>query len=411
METPTASEQLLGALGSFYQQITELSLPELGLNLGLTLLVTAVAWGLGVGFRRLVQFGVHKAPVTAGADSHVRVSRVARFTRGVVGFGLFVAATMLVAQVWGLDIAAWLSAGVGEKLVAATIRIGILLVIGFAALELAGFMVDRLLGRMAENASTQRRAGQLHTLAPLLRSFARGVIMVMFALMILSEAGVKIGPLLAGAGVVGIAVGFGAQTLVKDFLTGMFLIIEDIVSVGDIVNIGGSGGLVEEMTLRTIRLRDFDGTLHVFPYSEAQVIHNLTKTFSYYVFNLTVTYASDVDRALRIMRDTGEKMQAEPEFADKILEPIEVVGVDSFEERGVLLKARVKTRPAAQWTVGREYNRRIKAAFERDGVEIASPTMKLLALQDGAPESLAETEAPEPEAREPARRAQGARQG
>lgn len=406
METPTASEQLLGALGSFYRQITRLSLPELGVNLGLTLLVAALAWGLGLGFRRLVQLGVHKAPVAGDADTHMRASRVARFTRGVVGFGLFVAAVVLVARVWGLDIAAWLSAGVGEKLVAAAIRIGILLVIGFAVLEVIAFLVDRLLGRMAESASTQRRAGQLNTLAPLLRSFARGVVMVIFAMMVLSEAGVKIGPLLAGAGVVGIAVGFGAQTLVKDFLTGMFLIIEDIVSVGDIVNIGGFGGLVEEMTLRTIRLRDFDGTLHVFPYSEAQVIHNLTKTFSYYVFNLTVTYESDVDRALQIMRDTGAAMQAEPAFADKILEPIEVVGVDSFEDSGVLLKARVKTQPAAQWTVGREYNRRIKAAFEREGVEIAYPAMKLLTPVSAAPESLAETEASEP-----ARRAQGARQG
>ncbi len=194
----------------------------------------------------------------------------------------------------------------------------------------------------------------------------------------LGKLGVKIGPLLAGAGVVGVALGFGAQTLVKDFLTGIFLIVEDIVSVGDIVRIGDSGGLVEQMTLRTIRLRDFDGTVHVFPYSEAQVLHNLTKSFSYYVFDLQVPYASDLDAALAIMRRVGARLKADPDFADKILEPIEVVGVDSLADSGVVLKARIKTPPLQQWTVGREYNRRIKLAFDEAGVEIPFPHLKIV---------------------------------
>jgi len=204
----------------------------------------------------------------------------------------------------------------------------------------------------------------------------------------LSEVGVQIGPLLAGAGVVGIAVGFGAQTLVKDFLTGLFLIAEDIVSVGDIVRIGDSGGLVEEMTLRTIRLRDFDGALHVFPYGEAQVVHNLTKTFSYSVFDLQISYGSSIDAALRLMREVGEEMRLDPGFSDKILEPIEVVGVDNLADSGVVLKARIKTRPLEQWTVGREYNRRIKHAFDAAGVEIPFPHMKVV-LPEGQISELA----------------------
>ena len=189
--------------------------------------------------------------------------------------------------------------------------------------------------------------------------------------------------LLAGAGVVGIAVGFGAQTIVKDLLTGAFLIVEDIIAVGDVVNIGGSGGLVEKMTLRTIRLRDFDGTLHVLPYGEAQVVHNMTKSFSYYVFDLQVSYESDIDRALELMKTTGDELRADPAFADLILEPIEVVGVDGLGDNGVLLKARIKTRPLDQWTVGREYNRRIKLAFDAAGVEIPYPHMKLVVPQAG----------------------------
>jgi small conductance mechanosensitive channel len=195
---------------------------------------------------------------------------------------------------------------------------------------------------------------------------------------------VKIGPLLAGAGVIGVAVGFGAQTLVKDFLTGIFLIVEDIVSVGDVVQIAGSGGLVEDMTLRTIRLRDFDGTLHIFPYSEAQVIHNLTKSFSYYVFDLQISYDSDIDRAVDVMKSTGEALARDPAFASKILAPIEVVGVDGLADSGIRLKARIKTQPIEQWNVGREYNRRIKLAFDGAGIQIPYPHLKLV-LPESAP--------------------------
>ncbi|RRN63574.1 mechanosensitive ion channel family protein [Caulobacter sp. 602-1] len=166
--------------------------------------------------------------------------------------------------------------------------------------------------------------------------------------------------------------------MVKDFLTGIFLIVEDIVSVGDIIRIGDSGGLVEQMTLRTIRLRDFDGTVHVFPYSEAQVLHNLTKSFSYYVFDLQVSYRSDLDAALAIMKRVGARLKSDPDFADKILEPIEVVGVDSLADSGVVLKARIKTRPLQQWNVGREYNRRIKLAFDEAGVEIPFPHLQVV---------------------------------
>lgn len=384
MEKTTASEKLIGALGGFHRQFAALTPSELALNALLTLLVIGGAWALAAGFRRLVFFGVRQVPGPSDAHKQVRTTRVARFTRGVVNFGLSVAAVLLAAQVWGLDLAAWLSRGVGEHLVAAGVRVGVLLVIGFAALELAGFVIDRLLGRLVEKATAPRRAAQLNTLGPLLRSFARGAVMVVFAMMILSEAGVQIGPLLAGAGVIGIAIGFGAQTLVKDLLTGIFLIAEDTVSVGDVVSISNFGGLVEEMTLRTIKLRDYDGTLHVFPYSEAQVIHNMTKTFSYYVFNLQVSHASDVDRALQLMKDVGAQMQAEENFSGKILEPIEVVGVDGFTENGVVLKARIKTLPIQQWTVGREYNRRIKQAFAREGVEIPYPHVKLVAPEPTA---------------------------
>jgi small-conductance mechanosensitive channel len=145
--------------------------------------------------------------------------------------------------------------------------------------------------------------------------------------------------------------------------------------VGDFVRIGGFGGKVETMTLRTIRLRDMDGTLHVFPYSEAQVIHNQTKSFSYAVVAPKISYVSDIEKVPAIMREVGEQLQREKPWAGMILEPVEILGVDEFTDVGVVVKARVKTQPAKQWAVAREYQRRLKLAFDAQGVEIGYPNV------------------------------------
>jgi small conductance mechanosensitive channel len=282
-------------------------------------------------------------------------------------------AAYVIALIWGVDLIAWAASKAGQNVIHTFFRLLLLLAGAVFGNELARSIVNFGLARLAQQTSDPRRAGQIHTLGPLLRGLAQSMVITISTLMILGEIGVQIGPLIAGAGIVGIAVGFGAQTLVKDFLTGMFLVIEDVVSLGDIVTIGGFGGLVEKMTLRTIHLRDTDGTLHIFPYSEAQVVHNLTKTFGYYVFDLQVSYESDVDHALRVMADVGSQLQRDESFRDKILCPIEVMGVDGFADSGVKLKARFKTRPAERWKVGREYNRRIKLAFDAAGISIPYP--------------------------------------
>jgi len=248
-------------------------------------------------------------------------------------------------------------------------------------------VIDRLFNGLAHRAQNPRRAAQFHTLSPLVKGLTTGCLSIFIGLTVLSEIGVKIAPLLAGAGVVGVALGFGAQTLVKDFLTGLFLILEDVVSVGDSVKVGAFGGLVETMTLRTIRLRDVDGVLHVFPYSEAQVIHNQTKVFSYAVFERRISYVADVDHAIAVMREVGADVQADARLARAILEPIEVLGVDQFTDVGVVVKARMKTRPGDQWKVQREYNRRLKLAFDASHVEIGYPTVQAdRSLLDGRAE-------------------------
>lgn len=351
---------------------------ELVLNLALSGLVLGGAWFLARGARGLVRFGARRLPGPPNAEKTVRTSRAARFAGGVARVFLAVAAAFLVAAIWGFDAIVWASSGLGEDLVGAGLHLALLLVGAALAFELAGFAIAQGVKRISQGEADPRRIAQLNTLGPMLTGLAQVAIGVVAGLMALGEIGVEIGPLLAGAGIVGVALGFGAQSVVKDFLTGVFLIAEDIVSVGDIVQIGGFGGQVEKMTLRTIRLRDFDGSLHVFPYGEAQVIHNLTKTFSYYVFDLQVSYGSDIDKALQVMRVVGDDLKADPKFQDMILEPIEVVGVDSLGDNGVALKARIKTRPTQQWTVGREYNRRIKLAFDQEGIDIPYPHMQVV---------------------------------
>jgi len=374
----TASERILAGLKALIVHFTAMSPLAWTINLALTLGVSLLAVAAGRLAKRLARFGAHRLPGPPDAEKTVRTNRLARLAGRTVQVAATVIAVLVIAEIWSFNLLGWTATPLGARTLGAAMRLAVLLVAAVAAFELVGLAIGRAMDGFAGHAAEPRRRAQLATLGPLLAGIAQTAIVIIGVLMALSELGVKIGPLLAGAGVVGVALGFGAQTLVKDFLTGIFLIVEDIVSVGDIVRIGDSGGLVEQMTLRTIRLRDFDGTVHVFPYSEAQVLHNLTKTFSYYVFDLQVSYGSDLDAALAIMRRVGGRLKADPDFADKILEPIEVVGVDSLGDSGVVLKARIKTEPLQQWNVGREYNRRIKLAFDEAGVEIPFPHMQVV---------------------------------
>jgi moderate conductance mechanosensitive channel len=219
------------------------------------------------------------------------------------------------------------------------------------------------------------RRKRAQTIAGILRRGLSTIIWTTAVLMVLRELDVDITPVLTGAGIVGLAVGFGAQTLVRDVITGFFLIVEDQVRVGDAAMVNGTGGLVEELNLRTIVLRDFEGVVHVIPNGEIKTLANRTKDFSYYVIDLGVDYVDDTDRVTALIREAGADLQKDPSFAPFILEPVEVVGVDDFKESSVSVKLRIKTVPLKQWEVGRELRRRIKKVLNREGIR--SPLPKL----------------------------------
>jgi small conductance mechanosensitive channel len=220
----------------------------------------------------------------------------------------------------------------------------------------------------------QKRAD---TLIGILEKAGRIVIAALIGMLLLMQVGVNVAPLIAGAGVLGLAVGFGAQELVRDVITGFFILMENHMRVGDVAVINGTGGLVESIGLRTIVLRDLAGVVHIFQNGKIATLSNMTKEWSAMVFDVGVAYKEDTDRVVHVMREVAESLQEDPVFGEKIIEPMEIFGVDSFGDNAVVLKARLKTQPIEQWSVGREYRRRLKKAFDARGIEIPVPCRTL----------------------------------
>ncbi|MEI9476877.1 MAG: mechanosensitive ion channel family protein [Deltaproteobacteria bacterium] len=238
---------------------------------------------------------------------------------------------------------------------------------------LSGRLVDFLV-RKKEDPEFQKRA---QTLGSIVRYVSVFAILMIAAMMVLREFGIDIGPILAAAGIVGLAVGFGAQSLVKDVISGFFILLEDQIRVGDVVEIAGKGGLVEKINLKTTILRDLAGNVHYVPNGRIDVVTNMTKDYSRYVFDIGVAYREDVDEVIKVIKEVDEGLRNDPDFKDDILEPIEVLGLDQFANSAVVIRARTTTKPIKQWRVGREFNRRLKKIFDERNIEIPFPHVTL----------------------------------
>ena len=211
------------------------------------------------------------------------------------------------------------------------------------------------------------------TLTQVVGDVARVVILGVGGMMLLSEVGVDLKPLLAAAGLGGLAIGFGGQSLVKDVISGFFILLEDSIRVGDVVEVAGVSGVVEEVKLRTITLRDLSGNVHIVPNGVIDKVKNMTKLYSYAMFDVGVAYREDVDEVMELLKAIADELQADPAFKGDMLEPLEMLGVDQFADSAVVIKCRIKTQPAKQWLIGREMNRRIKKTFDAQGIEIPFP--------------------------------------
>jgi small conductance mechanosensitive channel len=255
------------------------------------------------------------------------------------------------------------------------LRIALIIAGGYALIWLSGALIRRLESELKTGTTValEERVKRVRTLGALLQHTFGAAVFAVGLLMILRELDVDITPILTGAGIVGLAVGFGAQTLVKDVITGFFLILENQLRVGDVAVINGVNGLVEAINLRTIVLRDQEGAVHIFPNGSITTLANRTKDYSYAVLDVTVALAEDLDRVARILRRIGTELAADPEFGPRLLEPLEVLGVDALDTSQATVKIRVKTLPRRQWDVARELRRRIKDAFDAERVLRPSP--------------------------------------
>jgi moderate conductance mechanosensitive channel len=267
---------------------------------------------------------------------------------------------------------------IGLNSVQGLIRITIIVIVAYIVTRLLRSALNRmeaLLIRATQKTETTPGAAamRIRTLVSVLWTIGCGLLWFVVVLIAFSQIGVNIGPIVAGAGVVGLAVGFGAQHLVRDLVSGFFILLENQIRVGDIAVINGRTGSVEGITFRTVVLRDQAGMVHVFPNGTINTLANATLDWSAEVLDVTLPYWVDTDRVMEIMRRVGAEMKDEKEFASVMLEPIEVFGVDNFTEALVTVKVRVKTLPGKQTLVGREFRRRFKYALPAHGIVIASP--------------------------------------
>lgn len=230
----------------------------------------------------------------------------------------------------------------------------------------------------ADDAEDQRR---VETLARAIRYLVNIIIMAITGMLVLSEVGISIAPILGAAGVVGIAVGFGAQSLVKDYFTGFFMLLEDQIRVGDVVKVADQGGLVEEVTLRHVRLRGYDGSVHFIPNSLIDKVTNMTLEYSYALMDVGVAYREDLDEVFRVIRETGAALRRDEVFGLKIIEDLELAGVENWGDSAVNIRFRIKVVPLEQWNVRREFLKRLKAAFDAQGIEIPYPHLTVYAGQ------------------------------
>ena len=257
-------------------------------------------------------------------------------------------------------------------------RILLILLLAAIALQAIHRIIPHLREAVVARQGNREHGLRIRTLSRVVRYVLTVIVSVVTGLLILGEFGISVAPILGAAGVVGIAVGFGAQSLVKDYFTGFFLLLENQIRIGDVVEAGGKAGLVEELTLRYLRLRDYSGNVHYIPNGNISVVTNMSLEYAYAVIDVGVAYAEDIDRVMEVMGRVGQALRQDPKFAAKIVEAFEIAGVDTLADSAVVIRCRFRVMPLEQWNVRREFLRRIKQAFDQEGIEIPFPHRKLI---------------------------------
>jgi small-conductance mechanosensitive channel len=347
-----------------FERLAGASLATIGIIAGAKL--------LDEGMRRLLDrlFRISAELSTRYPGLEGRANRYLPALRTLISAVITAVSLVLLLEAWGLNSLSWFGTGRwGGRLISGATSIAITLVVALLIWEGANAAIQRHLARLPKDGSAARSA-RVRTLLPMLRTALGALLLVIVGLTLLTEIGINVAPLLAGAGVLGLAIGFGSQTLVRDVITGIFLLLEDAVAVGDTITVGGLSGTVEELSIRSIRLRAVDGSVHIVPFSAVTTVTNQTRDFGYAVLDLALDYGADTDKAVMMLRQVGESMREDEAWAPQLLAPLEVLGVDKMTDAGVILRARVMTPPARRWAVGRELNRRVKQHCDAAGISL-----------------------------------------
>jgi len=308
----------------------------------------------------------------------IRANRYLPLLRRIVSGVIALIGFVAVLEVWGVDAIVWFYGGqIGNRLISALVTIGLAIFIAAAIWEAGNALLDRQINTLSRDGH-YARAARLRTFQPMLRTALLCLIATVVGLTALSEIGVNVAPLLAGAGIVGIAIGFGSQKLVQDLITGLFLLLENTVQVGDNVSVSGLSGVVENVSIRTIRLRAGDGAVHIVPFSAVTTITNASRGAGNASVSVNVAYKEDTDRAGQILKDIVEEMRREPEFRPLIRGDLDLWGIDKVDGAMVSIVGQIRCTEAGRWPVQREFNRRMKLRFQQNGINVASATQTIL---------------------------------
>ena len=281
-----------------------------------------------------------------------------------------------------VDLATAWWAGLGSAATTA-LRIALILIAAWVLIGVLQRTIRTMRERIASRLDDREAAKRAETLGRVFRYLVTVVVSLIAGMLVLGELGGSVAPILGAAGVAGLAVGFGAQSLVRDYFTGFFILLENQIRQGDIVDLGGGhAGVVEEVTLRFVQLRDYDGRVHFVPNGQITTVINLTRGYANAVVDVRVAYRENTDQVMAVMREVATELRADTAFAPRILDDLEIAGVDQWSESAVVIRGRIRCQPADQWAVRREYLRRLKHAFDRAGIEIPVPHVRVYAGED-----------------------------
>ncbi|MPV59661.1 mechanosensitive ion channel protein [Burkholderia sp. HI2761] len=315
---------------------------------------------------------------------HLHAYRYYPLLRRIVSGAIGIVTVLLLLQIWGVPIFRAFETGtIGHRLASALVTIAIAAIVALVVWEAANIAIERRLQGWTRDGNLVR-AARLRTLLPMLRSLLFVMIALVVVLTGLSELGVNVGPLLAGASIFGVALGFGSQKLVQDFITGIFLLMENAMQVGDWVTLAGVSGTVEYLSIRTVRLRAGDGSLYTIPFSSVTTVNNTNRGLGNAAVKVSIAYGEDIDRAIATLKEIGAALRDDPKYHDGILSDFSYWGIDQVDGAALALSGQMQCTDSARWSVQREFNRRIAQTFRERGIRIANPQRSLVAYADGS---------------------------